>query len=95
MKKLISLALIVSCIFTFGNCSQNEVDKIKPYFNFTEDTNTSPEFTADGGTTLVSFETATPSAKNLMLLIIILLSVRWLQVRIRLLLLRKSSCPLR
>ena len=33
MKKLISLALIVSCIFTFGNCSQNEVDKIKPYFN--------------------------------------------------------------
>ena len=58
MKKLISLALIVSCIFTFGNCSQNEVDKIKPYFNFTEDTNTSPEFTADGGTTLVSFETS-------------------------------------
>ena len=58
MKQLISLALIVSCIFTFSNCSQNEVDKIKPYFNFTEDTNTSPEFTADGGTTLVSFETS-------------------------------------
>lgn len=58
MKKLISLALIVSCIFTFSNCSQNEVDKIKPYFNFTEDTNTSPEFTAEGGTTLVSFETS-------------------------------------
>ena len=58
MKKLISLALIVSCIFTFGNCSQNEVDKIRPYFNFTENTNTSPEFTADGGTTLVSFETS-------------------------------------
>ena len=58
MKQLISLALIVSCIFTFSNCSENEGDRIEPYFNFTEDTNISPEFTADGGTTLVSFETS-------------------------------------
>ncbi len=58
MKQLLSLALIVSCIFTFSNCSENEVDQITPYFNFTEDTNTSPEFTANGGTSSVSFETS-------------------------------------
>lgn len=58
MKRLISLVLIVSCIFTFSNCSENEVDQIKPYFHFTEDTNTSPEFDANGGTSSVSFETS-------------------------------------
>ena len=58
MKRLISLVLIVSCIFTFSNCSENEVNQIKPYFHFTEDTNTSPEFDANGGTSSVSFETS-------------------------------------
>ena len=58
MKKLTSLALLVSCIFTFIGCSENEADDVKAYFEFAEQTNIFPDFDADGGTSIVSFKSS-------------------------------------